>query len=123
MSDEKQDVVMTFYNEQTYTITERSDEIKITKKDIEWCVESEDHPYTGSTDEEFADYVMNLIDKVQSGEMESDDLPFIVSDLYENLVEYPKRNHVTDSLQKSGHSTIYCMNKDGDHIADLDSSM
>lgn len=123
MENEEQDmqsVAMKVYNEQEYTIREISHTVEITYADIEECREYQDDPYLGKTDQDFLDYFMEIV------ENNSDDIenyPFIIRDMYSTLIDNVIRKEVYNSLNKSGVSTIFSFDKDGEETAQVEAQM
>jgi hypothetical protein len=108
------------YNFQIIQIAERSNKVEIIDEDIQALKNWAENPYTGTTDQELVRYIAELQYTFPSPET----APEFAQRLYDQLFgDEKERTECWNSLEKSGDSKLILEDKDGDPLAEAESSM
>ena len=109
------------YRKYPIVIIERTKESKaatIYDEDIEECRNHLEYPFTGETDQDFMDYVGELINSVKNYDIDYENLPDPVANLYFHLIDSPIWEKIDERNEDDFYLNIYCINKDGKRTGD-----
>lgn len=98
--------------------TKESEAATICDEDIEECRHHAEYPFEGKTDQEYMDYVGELLKSVIDYDIDYSDLPDPVANLYLNLVDSPTWEKVEEENEDDIYLSIYCTDKDGKQTGD-----
>jgi hypothetical protein len=110
-------VVLSVRSEIRYTAVEATGLIEVTDADIRECRDCASDPYTGSSDQDFIEYVHDVCSKLQDEAAEASDYPDIIRDLFLQLYDFPCRREVWNSNHKHEDSLLRGFDASGQESA------
>lgn len=113
-------MVKLIYNFQIVQTAERSNKIKLTDEDIQSLKNWAENPYTGTSDQDLVKYIAELQYTFPSPET----APELAQRLYDQLFgDEKERTECWNSLENSDDSKLILEDKDGNSLAEAESSM